>query len=189
MVLGGRLVGVEGFEHHRRAHSEAGGARTIMLVAGHRHPGRGVGGPGCPRRPRDGFRLTAEPEKDDTRGHTDYTARTVNIDPRYALAERVHILVHELGHIRCDHEDRCDFCRGQRETEAESVAFIVCAVLGLQVADLAAIYVGGWSDADPEMITAAQAAIHTAARSLRGCRARRARQPERDYPPQDARSG
>ena len=29
----------------------------------------------------------------------------------------------------------------------------------------AAVYVGGWTDGDPDTITAAQAAIHTAARS------------------------
>ncbi len=92
----------------------------------------------------------------------------VNVDPRYELAERVHILVHELGHIRCDHESRGEVSRAQRETEAESVAFIVCTVLGLAVGDVAATYVGGWIDGDPDTITAAQAAIHTAARSLLG---------------------
>jgi len=114
---------------------------------------------------RRGYRLTAEPEDGDTRGHTDYPNRVVNVDPSYALAERVHILVHELGHIRSDHEGR-DVSRAQRETEAESVAFIVCTVLGLTVGDVAAVYVRGWTDGDPETITAAQAAIHTAARSL-----------------------
>jgi hypothetical protein len=78
----------------------------------------------------------------------------------------VHILVHELGHIRCDHEGRRDISRAQRETEAESVAFVVCSVLGLQLGDVAAVYVGGWTDGDPDKITAAQAAIHTAARGL-----------------------
>jgi hypothetical protein len=34
------------------------------------------------------------------------------------------------------------------------------------VGDVAAVYVGGWTDGDPDTITAAQAAIHTAARSL-----------------------
>ena len=90
----------------------------------------------------------------------------VNVDPRYELAERVHILVHELGHIRCDHENRRDIPRAQRETEAESVAFIVCNVLGLVLGDAAAVYVGGWTDGDPDAITAAHAAVHTAAHGL-----------------------
>jgi hypothetical protein len=90
----------------------------------------------------------------------------VNVDRRDELAERVHILVHELGHIRCEHEGRREVSRAQRETEAESVAFIVCSMLGLQVGDVAAVYVGGWTDGDPHTITAAQAAIHAAARSL-----------------------
>ncbi|MDT0348131.1 ArdC-like ssDNA-binding domain-containing protein [Pseudonocardia charpentierae] len=115
---------------------------------------------------REGYQLTAEAEDGDTRGHTDFTRRVVNIDPRYHLAERVHILVHELGHIRCDHENRRKVSRAQRETEAESVAFIVCSVLGLELGDVAAVYVGGWTDGDPDTITAAQVAIHTAARGV-----------------------
>lgn len=43
-----------------------------------------------------GFTLTAESEQGDTRGHTDYTQRVANVDPGYPLAERVHVLVHEL---------------------------------------------------------------------------------------------
>jgi hypothetical protein len=115
---------------------------------------------------RAGFGLTTEPEPGDTRGHTDYTARVVNVDPTYPLAERVHVLVHELGHIRCGHQDRREVSRAQRETEVESVAFIVCTVLGLHVGDVAAVYVGGWTDGDPDTIAAAQAAIHQAARGL-----------------------
>ena len=46
------------------------------------------------------------------------------------------------------------------------MAFIVCSVLGLELGDVAAVYVGGWTDGDPDTITAAQAAIHTAARGL-----------------------
>jgi hypothetical protein len=114
---------------------------------------------------RDGFRLTAEAEGGETRGHTNFVEWVVNVDPRFELAERVHILVHELGHIRCDHGSRRGVSRAQRETEAESVAFIVCSVLGLELGDVAAVYVGGWTDGDPDTITA-ETAIHSAARSL-----------------------
>ena len=115
---------------------------------------------------RAGYRLTAEAEDGETRGHTNFTQRVVNVDPRYELAEQVHVLVHEPGHIRCKHESRREVSRAQRETEGESVAFIVCTVLGLQLGDASAVYVGGWTDGDPDTITAAQTAIHTAARGL-----------------------
>ena len=115
---------------------------------------------------RHGYQLTAESEPGDTRGHTHFTDKIVNVDPSYDLAARVHILVHELGHIRCEHGERRDVSRAQRETEAESVAFIVCTVLGLVVGDVATVYVGGWTEGEPDTITAAQAAIHTAARGL-----------------------
>ena len=114
-----------------------------------------------------GFTLTANPEDGETRGHTNYKDRTVNVDPKFSLPERVHVLVHELGHVRCEHgpEGR-KISREQRETEAESVAFIVCSVLGLNLGDVSAIYNAGRDDGDAETITAAQAAIHKAAQSL-----------------------
>ena len=91
----------------------------------------------------------------------------VNVDPRYELAERVHVLVQELGHIRCGHNGR-EESQAQRENEAESVAFIVSTVLGLTVGDVTAVYVGGCTDGDPDTIATAQAAIHTTARGLLG---------------------
>ena len=114
----------------------------------------------------DGYRLTAEPETGGARGHTNNTERVVNIDPGLSAAERVHVLIHELGHIRASHDTRREVSRAQRETEAESVAFIVATVLGLDVGDVAAVYVGGWTDGDSDTITAAQAAIHRTARSI-----------------------
>jgi hypothetical protein len=45
-----------------------------------------------------GYRLTTTAEPGDTRGHTDYTAKNVNVDPGYPPAEQLHILVHELAH-------------------------------------------------------------------------------------------
>ena len=97
----------------------------------------------------------------------------VNVDPRYELAERVHVLVHELGHIRCNHESRREVSRAQRETEGESVAFIVCTVLGLQLGDASAVYVGGSSV--PSLfnrscvvcvVAAPVAALHAAAKDV-----------------------
>jgi hypothetical protein len=64
--------------------------------------------------------------------------------PTYPLAKQVHILVHEIGHVRCDHEGR-DIPRSQRKTEAESVAFVVCSVLNFAVGDVSSVYIGGWS--------------------------------------------
>ena len=113
----------------------------------------------------EGFTVTLGAETDGARGHTNYITRTVNVDPSYELTERMHILVHELGHIRCDHEHR-SLSRSQCETEAESVAFIVCSILGLDLGGVSSVYVGGWTDGDSETITAAQSAIHKAAQSL-----------------------
>lgn len=114
-----------------------------------------------------GYALTSEPETGGARGHTDYQRRLVNVDPRWPQAEQVAIGLHELGHIQCGHEHRRDIPRGQRETEAESVAYIVGTVLGLDPdsRDRSAVYVGGWSDG-PEQLQGAQKAIHEAARAI-----------------------
>ncbi len=115
---------------------------------------------------KEGYRLTGEAETEGARGHTNYPDRVVNIDPALSPAERVHVLIHELAHIRAGHATRREASRAQRETEAESVAFIVCTVLGLDVGDVAAVYVGGWTDGDPDTITAAQAVIQHTARTI-----------------------
>lgn len=112
-----------------------------------------------------GFLLTELAEDGGARGHTNYTDRIVNIDPTYPLPEKVHILVHELGHALCDHENR-EIMREQRETEAESVAYVVCSALGLDLGDVSTVYVAGWSDGDAEIIQSAAEAIHKAAQVI-----------------------
>ena len=39
-------------------------------------------------------------------------------------------------------------CRGRFEVEAESVAYIVCAALGMQTEGYSLAYVAGWSGGD-----------------------------------------
>jgi hypothetical protein len=78
-----------------------------------------------------GFTLSVRPaqrEDGGAHGWTDYATRTVWVNSDCDEAERVRILAHETaGHIRCDHEHRPDISRGQRETEADSVAYVVLA--------------------------------------------------------------
>jgi hypothetical protein len=62
----------------------------------------------------------------------------------------------ELAHIRCGHVDGSrpgeDLHRGRRETEAESVAHIVCAALGLDTAAFSDASVPGWADGDLDLV-------------------------------------
>lgn len=71
-------------------------------------------------------------------------------------AQRLKTTVHELAHIRCEHLTGArvgeDLHRGRRETEAESVAHIVCAALGLDTAAYSDAYVMGWADGDLDLV-------------------------------------
>jgi hypothetical protein len=62
----------------------------------------------------------------------------------------------ELAHIRCDHLTGArigeDLHRGRAETEAESVAHIVCKALGLDSASYSDAYVMGWADGDMDLV-------------------------------------
>jgi N-terminal domain of anti-restriction factor ArdC len=83
-------------------------------------------------------------------GWTNYATRVVWVNSDCDEAERIRILAHETaGHIRCDHENR-KVSRSQGEIEADSVAYIVLAALGLDIASSSVDYVAGWAPGDPK---------------------------------------
>jgi len=73
-----------------------------------------------------------------------------------STAQRLKTTVHELAHIRCGHLTGArigeDLHRGRRETEAESVAHIVCNALGMDTAAYSDAYVMGWADGDMDLV-------------------------------------
>ncbi|GIF02011.1 ArdC-like ssDNA-binding domain-containing protein [Paractinoplanes rishiriensis] len=84
------------------------------------------------------------------------TARLVRVRDDVSAAQQVKTTAHELAHILCGHLDDTapgqDLHRGRRETEAESVAHIVCAVLGLDTAAYSDAYVLGWANGDLDLV-------------------------------------
>jgi hypothetical protein len=82
--------------------------------------------------------------------------RLVKVRDDVTPAQRLKTTVHELAHIRCDHLTGArvgeDLHRGRAETEAESVAHIVCKALGLDTADYSDAYVLGWADGDLDLV-------------------------------------
>ena len=114
-----------------------------------------------------GFRLTAEPEPGDTRGHTDYTEPDRQHRPRLSdwrsgCTSSCTSWATSGAGTSSDGRSRGRSGRPRPSRSRSSSA----RVLGLDVGDPAAIYVGGWTDGDPDTITAAQAAIHQAARAI-----------------------
>ncbi|WP_203902855.1 ArdC-like ssDNA-binding domain-containing protein [Virgisporangium aliadipatigenens] len=81
--------------------------------------------------------------------------RVVQVRDDVDAPQRLKTTVHELAHIRCGHTDSDgDLHRGRMETEAESVAHLVCRALGLDSRAYSDAYVFGWADGDLDLIKA-----------------------------------
>lgn len=110
-----------------------------------------------------GFQIIRATLGSGIRGETNYTERIVTVGDALSTAEAAHILTHELGHIEADHEHRHDISRAQRETEADSIAYVVWSALGFDVGEKATFYVAQWSNGDPAILEESVAVVHRAA--------------------------
>ena len=75
-------------------------------------------------------------------GMTCHDIREVLIHPDRSPLQRVKTLAHELGHVLL-HGDDCKRDRGLVELKAVSVAYVVCARLGIASGDYSFGYVAG----------------------------------------------
>jgi DNA primase len=102
-----------------------------------------------------GLELAEVARLGEANGITDWLDRTVIVKESLSGAQRFKTAVHELAHIRL-HEpssgERPD-CRGIIEVEAESVAYMVCAALGVDSAGYSLPYVATWSDGNLEKVS------------------------------------
>ncbi|MER7688755.1 ArdC-like ssDNA-binding domain-containing protein [Streptomyces sp. NPDC097610] len=88
-------------------------------------------------------------------GYADPETRTVRIGEGFPEAHAANVLAHETGHVQLDHTaDMAEYRqhRGRMETEAESVAYIVCAVAGLDSSVSSLSYIAGWAGKTPEKV-------------------------------------
>jgi hypothetical protein len=84
-------------------------------------------------------------------GYTDYLARVVKVRDDVSEAQACKTLAHELAHVLLDHEHRghgaeATITRDRMEVEAESVAYIVCSLHGLDSSGYTLGYVAHWAD-------------------------------------------
>jgi len=91
----------------------------------------------------------------ETNGDCTHALRRIRVRPDLAPAHRVKTLCHELAHALL-HADATD--RPLAELEAESVAFIVCDVLGIDTGAWSFGYVATWSGGRDQAIAAIKAA-------------------------------
>jgi len=99
-----------------------------------------------------GFTVTRKPITGDAgpNGYTAYATHEVVVRSDVDDAQAVKTLAHELGHVLM--HDPQGFpqgvtkqCRGDREVEAESLAYLVAADHGLDTAEYTFAYVAGWA--------------------------------------------
>ena len=104
----------------------------------------------------------------DANGITDWTLREVVVRATLPGAQRFKTAVHELAHIRL-HEPNAEGrpnCRGIVEVEAESVAYMVCAALGVDSAGYSLPYVASWSGGDVDKVKATASRVIGCAREV-----------------------
>lgn len=89
-----------------------------------------------------------------------------DLEPAAQVKTAIHEWAHNLlGHVKPGYNYTEH--RGQAETEAESVAHVVCGALGLDTSKYSAPYVQGWSKGDIKVIEkAAKAVVKTAVHML-----------------------
>ena len=97
-----------------------------------------------------GFGLALEAPPGDANGLTSWAERRVLVRPELGDAQRVKTLAHELGHVALhEPDDVLDLsalaCPGQKEVEAESVAFLVTSAHGMDSSAFSFAYVAGWA--------------------------------------------
>ena len=95
-------------------------------------------------------------------GFTVYDAKQVVVRSDVDDAQAVKTLAHELGHVLM--HDPAGFaqgqtkqCRGDREVEAESMAYLVAAEYGLDTAEYTFAYVAGWAASTGDVDAAVKA--------------------------------
>ncbi|WP_188761009.1 ArdC-like ssDNA-binding domain-containing protein [Cnuibacter physcomitrellae] len=111
---------------------------------------------------REGWSVKREPMPGRKNGYARPSDRSVAIRADLSPAQAAKTLIHETAHILAGHvEDLDDYAehRGRAETEAESVAYVVAGMLGLDTAAYSIGYIAGWADADSALIRSTAAVV------------------------------
>jgi len=117
-----------------------------------------------------GWTLTREPIRGGANGYTKTDgSRAVVVDCALSPAMAAKTALHEAAHVILhSDEDPSEYVehRGTKETEAESVAYVVAGTLGLDTTGYSIGYVAGWSQGDAALIKSTAARVLSAAHTL-----------------------
>lgn len=101
-------------------------------------------------------------------GRTDFIARHVAIGDHLQPPAALKTLFHEWAHIALDHQHNLVGHRDLQEVEAESVAFMLCASIGVDSSQYSVPYVASWSNGDPALLQATAERTLAAAATMIG---------------------
>ena len=98
-------------------------------------------------------------------GRTDFIARHVAVGDHLKPPAALKTLFHEWAHIALDHQHTLIGRRDLQEVEAESVADMLCAIIGVDSSQYSLPYLASWSNGDPALLqaTAERTLVATAA--------------------------
>ncbi len=124
-----------------------------------------------------GWTVTRDLIDGETNGFTTVDgSRRIVVDARLTPAQAAKTMIHEAAHALMHTadtvaaDDRRDLHRGRMEVEAESVAYVLAGILGLDTAAYSVGYVAGWADGNLDTVTdtarAVLAAVHELADAL-----------------------
>lgn len=102
-------------------------------------------------------------------GRTDWTSRLVTVRPDLEPAQRTKTLAHELAHVHLHDPDGArdlSMSRERMEVEAESVAYLVCAHIGIDSATYTVPYVAHWSAGNVELVQQTAERVIDTARTI-----------------------
>ena len=85
-------------------------------------------------------------------GRTDFIARHVAIGDHLEPPAALKTLFHEWAHIALDHQHTLTGRRDLQEVEAESVAYMLCATIGVDSSQYSVPYLASWSNGDPTLL-------------------------------------
>ena len=110
---------------------------------------------------------------DGAKGVTNFPERTVTVRDDLGPAQSLKTQIHELGHVlmHADVAREPGMARDRIEVEAESVAYVVCDILGVDAGDYSIPYVANWAGADVQLVQDTAHRVLTTARTHR-CRTR-----------------
>lgn len=110
----------------------------------------------------EGWTVTTEAIGGATNGMTSAKDRKVIISEKLSPAQRAKTMIHEAAHVVLHSElDPAEYIahQGQKETEAESVAYVVAGMFGLDTSAYTIGYIAGWAQGDTEIIRSTAANV------------------------------